>query len=227
MRILIIEDDLDLAACVEDILHEAGHETEHYTTAEDGIHMASNQSAYNIIMMDLGLPDMDGVKAIKQIRENNITTPILVLSGRIQLENKLKALNAGGDDFMIKPFHRDELLARINAIVRRSEGVQNQIFQIGKLRVDLSHREVYDENDAPVELTRKEFEMFELLCRRKGHPVQKDTMLDYLYGGMDEPDAKILDVFICTLRKKLAASNDGDNCIRTVWGRGYALNDKV
>ncbi len=225
MRILIIEDDLALAECVNDILLLAGHETDHCTTAEDGLQMAANQGVYSLIIMDLGLPDMSGTKAIKELRKSSIATPVLVLSGRAQLENKLEALNIGADDFMMKPFHRDELIARIHAIVRRSEGVSSQIFQIGKLRVDLSNQEVYDEKGRPVDLTRKEYEMFELLCRRKGHPVHKSTMLDYLYGGLDEPDVKILDVFICTLRKKLAAANDGNNCIRTIWGRGYALNE--
>lgn len=227
MRILIIEDDLALAECVEDILVLAGHETDHSINALDGIQMADNQGVYSLIIMDLGLPDMQGTEAINQLRNNNISTPVLVLSGRAQLENKLEALNVGADDFMMKPFHRDELLARIHAIVRRSEGMSGQIFQIGKLRVDLAHQEVYDESGRPVDLTRKEYEMFELLCRRKGHPVHKSTMLDYLYGGMDEPDVKILDVFVCTLRKKLAAANDGNNCIRTIWGRGYALNELV
>ena len=225
MRLLLIEDDITLSECVEDILDTQGHQADTATTGEDGLLMAET-GTYQLYIVDLGLPDMDGNDVISALRDLSPNTPVLVLSGRNQLENKIESLNVGADDFMIKPFHRDELMARINAIVRRAEGLNKKDLKIGRLNVDLTHREVRSQ-EGPLPLTTKEYQLFEMLCLRKGNPVSKEAVLDSLYGGMDEPDAKIIDVFICNLRKKLSQANGGDNCIRTVWGRGYALNERL
>jgi len=221
MRFLLIEDDMALADCVRDILEGNEHRVDYCGTGEEGVELAE-MGGHNLIILDIGLPGIPGTEVIKKLRNLNRTVPILVLSGRTQLESKLETLNCGADDFMIKPFHRDELLARIYALVRRSEGLIRQKLQIGNMQIDLKHQEVIGP-DGPLDLTRKEYEIFELLCLRNGHPVTKTIFLDRLYGGMNEPDAKILDVFICNLRKKLAQANNGDHCIKTVWGRGYAL----
>ncbi len=223
MRILIIEDDALLAERIQEIIEEAGHEVDHALTGEEGLSLAEMES-HNVIILDMGLPDMSGNDITKALRNASNNVPILVLSARTQLEDKLAALDLGADDFMIKPFHRDELLARLHALLRRSEGLNSHVVQIGDLQIDIRNKQLLVENK-PVTLTRKEFEILELLAMRQGRPVEKSTLMNHLYGSNDEPEIKIIDVFICTLRKKLAEYNKGRHCIETVRGRGYALRD--
>ena len=149
---------------------------------------------------------------------------MLILSGNAIVEAKVKALGFGADDYMTKPFHKDELVARIQAVVRRSKGHSQSVITTGKLTVNLDAKTV-EVDGARVHLTGKEYQMLELLSLRKGTTLTKEMFLNHLYGGMDEPELKIIDVFICKLRKKLAAATDGDNYIETVWGRGYVLRD--
>ena len=223
MRILIIEDDALLAERIQEIIEEAGHEVNHALTGEEGLSLAEMES-HNVIILDMGLPDMSGNDITKALRNASNNVPILVLSARTQLEDKLAALDLGADDFMIKPFHQDELLARLHALLRRSEGLNSHVVQIGDLQIDIRNKQLLLENK-PVTLTRKEFEILELLAMRQGRPVEKSTLMNHLYGSNDEPEIKIIDVFICTLRKKLAEYNKGRHCIETVRGRGYALRD--
>lgn len=223
MRILIIEDDALLAERIQENIEEAGHEVDHALTGEEGLSLAEMES-HNVIILDMGLPDMSGNDITKALRNASNNVPILVLSARTQLEDKLAALDLGADDFMIKPFHRDELLARLHALLRRSEGLNSHVVQIGDLQIDIRNKQLLVENK-PVTLTRKEFEILELLAMRQGRPVEKSTLMNHLYGSNDEPEIKIIDVFICSLRKKLAEYNKGRHCIETVRGRGYALRD--
>jgi two-component system cell cycle response regulator CtrA len=149
---------------------------------------------------------------------------VLILSGNAIVEAKVKALGFGADDYMTKPFHKDELVARIQAVVRRSKGHSQSVITTGKLTVNLDAKTVEVDN-ARVHLTGKEYQMLELLSLRKGTTLTKEMFLNHLYGGMDEPELKIIDVFICKLRKKLSAATEGANYIETVWGRGYVLRD--
>ena len=128
------------------------------------------------------------------------------------------------DDYMTKPFHKDELVARIHAIVRRSRGHAQSVIQTGDLVVNLDTKTVAV-NGARVHLTGKEYQMLELLSLRKGTTLTKEMFLNHLYGGMDEPEIKIIDVFMCKLRKKLAGAWNGKDYIETVWGRGYVLRE--
>lgn len=223
MRILIIEDYALLAERIQEIIEEAGHEVDHALTGEEGLSLAEMES-HNVIILDMGLPDISGNDITKALRNASNNVPILVLSARTQLEDKLAALDIGADDFMIKPFHRDELLARLHALLRRSEGLNSHVVQIGDLQIDIRNKQLLEDNK-PVTLTRKKFEILELLAMRQGRPVEKSTLMNHLYGSNDEPEIKIIDVFICTLRKKLAEYKKGRHCIETVWGRGYALGD--
>jgi two-component system cell cycle response regulator CtrA len=151
-----------------------------------------------------------------------VRTPILILSGLAELDAKLKALGFGADDYLTKPFDRRELIARIQAIVRRSKGHSNSVIQTGKLTINLDSRTA--ELDAqPLHLTGKEYSILELLCLRKGSTLTKEMFLNHLYGGTEEPELKIIDVFMCKLRKKLSLG--GENYIHTVWGRGYVMRD--
>ena len=169
------------------------------------------------------LPDIDGYDVIRRLRNGRIETPILMLSGVTELDSKIKSLGYGADDYLTKPFDKRELMARIQAIVRRSKGHSDSIIRTGKLAVNLDARTVEVESK-PLHLTGKEYGILELLSLRKGTTLTKEMFLNHLYGGMDEPEVKIIDVFICKLRKKLQQATD-QNYIETVWGRGYVLRE--
>lgn len=223
MRVLMIEDDPSTSRSIELMLAKANLNV--YTTdlGEEGIDLAKLYD-YDLILLDLNLPDMSGFDVLKTLRVAKVETPILILSGLSETDDKLKGFGFGADDYMTKPFNRDELIARIHAIVRRSKGHAQSIISTGKINVNLDAKTV-EADTGPVHLTGKEYQMLELLSLRKGTTLTKEMFLNHLYGGMDEPELKIIDVFICKLRKKLSAATGGDNYIETVWGRGYVLRD--
>jgi two-component system cell cycle response regulator CtrA len=223
MRVLLIEDDSAMARSIELMLRSEGFNV--YTTdlGEEGIDLGKLYD-YDIIVLDLQLPDMSGFDVLKHLRVAKVQTPVLILSGNAIVEAKVKALGFGADDYMTKPFHKDELVARIQAVVRRSKGHSQSVITTGKLIVNLDAKTV-EVDGSRVHLTGKEYQMLELLSLRKGTTLTKEMFLNHLYGGMDEPELKIIDVFICKLRKKLATATNGDNYIETVWGRGYVLRD--
>ena len=223
MRVLLIEDDSAMARSIELMLRSEGLNV--YTTdlGEEGIDLGKLYD-YDIIVLDLQLPDMSGFEVLKALRVAKVQTPVLILSGNAIVEAKVKALGFGADDYMTKPFHKDELVARIQAVVRRSKGHSQSVITTGKLTVNLDAKTV-EVDGQRVHLTGKEYQMLELLSLRKGTTLTKEMFLNHLYGGMDEPELKIIDVFICKLRKKLANASEGRNFIETVWGRGYVLRE--
>ncbi len=225
MRVLLIEDDSATAQSIELMLKSDGFNV--YTTdlGEEGVDLGKIYD-YDIIVLDLNLPDMNGFDVLKSLRVAKIGTPILILSGLVDIENKVRGLGFGADDYMTKPFNKAELVARIHAIVRRSKGHSQSVIQTGKLTVNLDTKTVEVEGSR-VHLTGKEYQMLELLSLRKGTTLTKEMFLNHLYGGMDEPELKIIDVFICKLRKKLSAATSGEHYIETVWGRGYVLRDPI
>ncbi len=223
MRVLLVEDDPTTSKSIELMLTHANLNV--YTTdmGEEGIDLAKLYD-YDLILLDLGLPDMNGHDVLRQLRLAKIETPILILSGADDTESKIKGFGFGADDYLTKPFHREELVARIHAIIRRSKGHSQSVIRTGKVAVNLDAKTV-EVAGKSVHLTGKEYQMLELLSLRKGTTLTKEMFLNHLYGGMDEPELKIIDVFICKLRKKLAGATGGDNYIETVWGRGYVLRD--
>ncbi|MCF3931862.1 response regulator transcription factor [Acuticoccus sp. M5D2P5] len=223
MRVLLIEDDSATAQSIVLMLHSERFNV--YTTnlGEEGIDLGKLYD-YDIILLDINLPDMSGYEVLRALRVSKIETPILILSGLGNIEDKVRGLGFGADDYLTKPFHKDELVARINAIVRRSKGHAESIIRTGELAVNLDTKTV-DVDGQRVHLTGKEYQMLELLSLRKGTTLTKEMFLNHLYGGMDEPELKIIDVFICKLRKKLSAATGGRNYIETVWGRGYVLRE--
>ncbi|MCC3862213.1 response regulator transcription factor CtrA [Pseudemcibacter aquimaris] len=222
MRVLLIEDDPSTSKSIELMLSAEGFNIYSTDLGEEGIDLGKLYD-YDIILLDLNLPDMHGYDVLKKLRMSKVNTPILILSGMVELENKVKGLGFGADDYLTKPFYKEELVARIQAIIRRSKGHAESIIRTGKLSVNLDKKTV-DIDGQRVHLTGKEYAMLELLSLRKTTTLTKEMFLNHLYGGMDEPELKIIDVFICKLRKKLA-SISGENYIETVWGRGYVLRD--
>ncbi|MEM0934864.1 MAG: response regulator transcription factor [Pseudomonadota bacterium] len=223
MRVLLVEDDPATAKSIEMMLTHANLNV--YTTdlGEEGIDLAKLYD-YDLILLDLGLPDMTGHEVLRNLRLARVETPILILSGADDTDNKIKGFGFGADDYLTKPFHREELIARIHAIIRRSKGHAQSVIKTGKVTVNLDAKTVEVDGRA-VHLTGKEYQMLELLSLRKGTTLTKEMFLNHLYGGMDEPELKIIDVFICKLRKKLSTATGGSNYIETVWGRGYVLRD--
>jgi two-component system cell cycle response regulator CtrA len=221
MRVLLVEDDPTTSRSIELMLTHANLNVYCTDMGEEGIDLAKLYD-YDLILLDLGLPDMGGLEVLRQLRLARVETPILILTGADDTESKLKSFGFGADDYLTKPFHREELVARIHAIIRRSKGHAQSVIRIGEIEVNLDAKTV-TANGRPVHLTGKEYQMLELLTLRKGTTLTKEMFLNHLYGGMDEPELKIIDVFICKLRKKLAQATGGESYIETVWGRGYVL----
>jgi two-component system cell cycle response regulator CtrA len=223
MRVLLIEDDRSIAQSIELMLQSGGFNIYATDLGDEGVDLAKLYD-YDIILLDLNLPDMSGFEVLRSLRRSKVNTPILILSGVTGVEDKVKGLGHGADDYMTKPFHKTELVARIHAIVRRSQGHAQSVVQTGDLTVNVDAKTVHI-NQVRVRLTVKEYQMLELLSLRRGTTITKEMFLSELYGGMDEPEIKIIDVFMCKLRKKLAEASNGKDYIETVWGRGYLLRE--
>ena len=225
MRVLLIEDDPTISKSIELMLTHANLNVYCTDLGEEGVDLAKLYD-YDLVLLDLNLPDMSGHEVLRQLRMAKIETPVLILTGEDDTENKIKSFGSGADDYLTKPFHREELIARIHAIIRRSKGHSQSLIRTGKIVVNLDTKTV-SVGGSTVHLTGKEYQMLELLSLRKGTTLTKEMFLNHLYGGMDEPELKIIDVFICKLRKKLTQATEGENYIETVWGRGYVLRDPV
>ena len=225
MRVLLVEDDPTTSKSIELMLTHANLNVYCTDLGEEGIDLAKLYD-YDLILLDLGLPDMSGHDVLRKLRLARVETPILILSGADDTESKIKGFGFGADDYLTKPFHREELVARIHAIIRRSKGHSQSVIRTGIINVNLDAKTV-DVDNKTVHLTGKEYQMLELLSLRKGTTLTKEMFLNHLYGGMDEPELKIIDVFICKLRKKLSTALGGENYIETVWGRGYVLREPI
>lgn len=221
MRVLIIEDDAATAKTIELTLKNEGFICDITGVGEDGLEIAKRYD-YDLVLLDLMLPDIDGYEILRRLRTMQLNMPVLILSGLSDIDDKIKGLGFGADDYLTKPFNKQELVARVNAIIRRSKGHSNSIIKVGRLTVNLTTK-MAEVDGKPLRLTNREYAILELLAVRKDATLSKDVFLNHLYGGMEEPEFKIIDVFICKLRKKLADSLDGENYIETVWGRGYVL----
>ena len=207
MRILLVEDDPATAHSIELMLTHASFNVYRTDLGEECVDLAKLYD-YDLILLDLDLPDMNGMEVLRQIRLSRVDTPILILTGSDDTEVKLRGFGFGADDYMTKPFHREELVARIQAIIRRSKGHSQAVIRTGRMVVNIDARSVEVDGRA-VNLTGKEYQILELLSLRKGTTLTKEMFLNHLYGGLDEPELKIIDVFICKLRKKLSEALGG------------------
>lgn len=225
MRILIIEDDVSTSKSLENLLVAEGFLCDTANLGQEGLDV-SKLYDYDLIILDVMLPDMDGFDVLKRMRSTNLKTPVLLLSGLDAEGDKLRGFRSGADDYLTKPFSKSELVARIHAIVRRSNGHSDSIVQTGNMKVDL-HNRYATVAGKELNLTGKEYSVLELLSMRKGATLTKEMFLNHLYGGIDEPELKIIDVFICKLRRKIAEAHGDESCIETIWGRGYVLRDPI
>jgi two-component system, cell cycle response regulator CtrA len=223
MRVLLVEDDVTAAQGTTLILRTAGFTVDHTDMGREALEMVRRYD-YDLILLDLMLPDIEGYEVVRRMRAARLSTPVIVLSALCRPQAKVKAFAVGADDFVTKPFDQAELVARMQAILRRSKGYSEPTLRVGGLQLNLDSRDV-SVDGRPVHLTGKEYAILELLVLRKGMVLTKDAFLNHLYGGMDEPEMKIIDVFICKLRKKLQVAGAG-HLIGTVWGRGYMLRDE-
>ena len=223
MRVLLVEDDTTTSKSITMMLASEGFVCDATDLGEDGLEIGRLYD-YDIIILDLMLPDIDGYEVLRRLRAARVKTPILILSGLTEPDKKVKGLGIGADDYLTKPFDKGELVARIQAIVRRAKGHSEAVIRTGKLAVNLDTHSV-EVDSRPLHLTGKEYGILELLSLRKGTTLTKEMFLNHLYGGMDEPEPKIIDVFMCKLRKKLRGASRGANYIETVWGQGYVLRE--
>ena len=225
MNILIVEDDDLIADSIAMALEDEGHIYTITNTAEDGLN-AVREHHYDAVILDINLPDSDGFQFAKSLRRSHINTSVLVVSGRASVTDKVVALRSGADGYLTKPFDRQELIANLTAIIHRAHGHSDNKIVTGPIMVDLNKHEVLVGNKR-LNLTSKEYQILELLSLRKGSTLGKSHFLSHLYGGIDEPESKIIDVIICKLRRKICAVTGGENFIHTVWGQGYVLRDNT
>jgi two-component system, cell cycle response regulator CtrA len=222
MRILVIEDDPNVAIVLERRLARDGFKVDRTDLGEEGVDLVRHYP-FDLVLLDLNLPDIAGHAVLRRLKHVDVRLPVLVLSGDDSAETRLRCFALGADDYVSKPCHGDELVARVRAIIRRTHGHVTPVLQIGDLRIDTQSRAVYAAGrDVP--LTQREYQLLELLALRQGTTVTKDALLTHMYGGLDEPDAKIIDVYICKIRRKLETAAPALKArIETTWGRGYAL----
>ena len=223
MHILLVEDNEVAAKSIEMKLNAEGHNAYITEFGEEAIELAGLYD-YDVVLLDLELDDMSGLEVLRQIRAKKVRTPVIIVTAASDVETKVKALAGGADDFITKPFHKAEMAARINAVVRRSRGHSQSIIRTGDIALNLDTRTA-EVSGMPVHLTPSEYKVLELLSLRKNSVLTKEMCLNHLYNGLREPEVKIIDVFICKLRKKLAQASDGRNPIETIWGGGYMLRD--
>ena len=225
MWVLLIEDDQGAAKSIEMMLKTHNHTCDIKRLGEHGL-SAARLYDYDVILLDLMLPDMDGLEVLHQLRASQVEAPVLILSGLGDVKLKSKSLNIGADDYLTKPFDNRELLARIEAVRRRFKGPVESVVRSGDLKVTFD-TQLVEIGSKRVYVTPKEYRILELLCQRQGAVLSKEAFLDHLYAGRDEPETKIIDVFVCKLRKKLTEASGGKHYIETIWGRGYMLRAPI
>ena len=223
MRVLVVEDDKKIAAFVMNGLRQAGFAVDHAGDGEEGVHLAMHES-YDAAVIDIMLPKMDGLSLIDEIRRSGVKTPVLILSARRTVDDRVRGLEAGGDDYLTKPFAFSELLARVQALIRRSSGSTGATFlKTGELSMDLLTRRVVRAG-VDIELQPKEFSLLEYFMRNQDRVVSKTLIMEHIYDYNFDPQTNVVDVLVCRLRNKL--DKDFDNkMIQTIRGVGYVLKE--
>ena len=223
MYILVVEDERRLAQVVRKVLEEEGHTVDAAYDGEEGLAMAMDGS-HDIIVLDILLPGMDGIEVCRRLRVNRIDTPVLLLTALDAIEDRVRGLDAGADDYLPKPFAFQELLARLRALSRRRvQALDPAHLQTADLMLDLGRRRA-DRAGKMIELSPKEFALLEFLMRNQGRVVTRTQILDHVWGYDYSPDSNLVDVYVTYLRRKVDRGHDR-KLIRTVRGVGYAVGD--
>ena len=220
MRVLLVEDEPTLAAQLRQVLTEAGYAVDHAADGREAWYLGDVQP-YDAIVLDLGLPVLDGLSVLKRWRSEGVSTPVLVLTARDQWHEKVAGIDAGADDYLTKPFHTEELLARVRALIRRAQGLSSPLLQCGPLALDTRSGRVLLDGQ-PVSLTSHEYRLLAYLMHHPGELVSRSDLTEHLYAQDTERDSNTIEVFVARLRKKLPAE-----LIETVRGLGYRLNPPV
>ncbi|MCV6609757.1 MAG: response regulator transcription factor [Amphritea sp.] len=221
MKLLVIEDDSDLRRQLVTSLQDNGYAVEEAEDGEEGLYLGS-EFPYDLAIVDLGLPKMSGVEVIRQWRSREVNFPIIILTARGDWQDKVEGLEAGADDYLVKPFHMEELMARLNALLRRAAGHAKPVLEFGPLKLDSSGRNVYLNNE-PVKLTSYEYRTLEYLMLNAGKVISKSELTEHLYHQDYDRDSNVLEVFIRRLRQKLDP-DQSLNPIGTVRGLGYRFD---
>lgn len=223
MRILVVEDDKKIASFIIKGLKESGYAVDYASNGEDGMFMALH-SPYSAAVVDIMLPKMDGLNLIEELRTHKINTPVLILSAKRSVDDRIKGLQIGGDDYLTKPFSFSELLARVQALIRRSNNTPEPTsLSLGDIRIDLLTREVKRE-DKTINLQPKEFSLLEYLMRNPGRVVSKTLIMEHVYDFNFDPQTNVVDVLVCRLRNKID-KNFKNKMIHTIRGVGYVLKE--
>ncbi len=223
MRVLVVEDDKKIASFVMNGLRQAGFAVDHAGDGEEGTHLAMHES-YDAAVIDIMLPKLDGLSLIDEIRRSGVKTPVLILSARRTVDDRVKGLEAGGDDYLTKPFAFSELLARVQALIRRSSGTTGATYlKTGDLSMDLLTRRVV-RSGIDIELQPKEFSLLEYFMRNPERVVSKTLILEHIYDYNFDPQTNVVDVLVCRLRNKLDKDFD-KKMIQTIRGVGYVLKE--
>jgi two-component system, OmpR family, response regulator len=220
MKILLVEDDRKISSFVKKALKEQGFLVETRENGDEGYELASGQS-FDVIILDIMLPGRDGLSVLRGLRERKITVPVILLTARSAMQERVEGLNIGADDYLSKPFYMEELLARIHAVTRRTTGAQLSLMQAGCLTVNLITREVMMRKDK-VDLTVREFSLLELLMRSPGRVFTRTQILEHVWGYDFDPQTNVVDVYVRRLRSKVDLDPENP-LIETVRGVGYRL----
>jgi len=221
MRILIVEDDSTIAHFIKKGLQEEGFAVDHAANGEDGLHMALTEP-YDAAILDIMLPKIDGLTVLERMRERGATTPVIILSAKRSLDDRIKGLQSGGDDYLTKPFAFSELVARLKALIRRSTGTaEPTTLTAGDLKIDLLTREV-TRGDATIELQPKEYALLEFLLRNRGRVVSKTMIIEHVWNYNFDPETNVVEARICRLRDKIDKGHE-PKLIQTIRGAGYVL----
>lgn len=221
MRILITEDDSRLLTQLDSLLQQHGYSVDLADNGEHALYQL-NEYAYDLAIIDIGLPKMDGFEVIRKARQEDIRCPVLILTARDRWQEKVEGLDAGADDYLTKPFHNEELLARVKALIRRASGQANPVIQFGPISLDTVAEEI-TVNDAPLELTAYEYKVMEYLMLNPQKVVSKTELTEHIYDQDFDLDSNVIEVFVGRLRKKLDPENSFKP-IETLRGRGYRIN---
>jgi two-component system OmpR family response regulator len=223
MRVLLVEDDKKIASFISKGLKEAGFATDHAEDGVDGLHLALNEP-YDAAIIDIMLPGLDGLSLIEELRRKKINTPIIVLSAKRSVDDRIKGLQIGGDDYLTKPFSFSELLARVQALIRRSSGVSEpNMLEVTDLSMNIITREI-TRGDRKIELQPREFSLLEYLMRNKGRVLSKTMILEHVWDYNFDPQTNVVDVLVCRLRNKVEKDFE-HKLIHTIRGVGYVLKE--